>query len=252
MKLEAIGANNPLDARVAPHFTSVRHDIAFDRVGKQRRQIGARQPHFTGAAICTERIAQHVDEDLRRSAVERSVQCRQRQRTPDSLNHVWRLSVLQQPVGDASIFANVPTHLFERAQQGDHRYTVTFAKAARKQECARQVPRRRQPCRLQIEAVGVVQLERPVFDRPLEWDFEQIEQRSRCRVSAEQQVLSVVEHVLLVIEQQRNSARASAEFVARFEQQYRGTMGRQFSRRRAAGPSRSDHGHCETHTAAHP
>ena len=108
LKMKAILAIDPVDSSVAPNLAAVRHDIARDRIGKQRGKIGARYPHFAGSAAGAERIAQHIGEDLRRGAIERRVQRCQRQRPPDAPNDLRRLPAFEQPIGDAAIAADIP------------------------------------------------------------------------------------------------------------------------------------------------
>ena len=107
-KVKAILTLDPVDSRVAVNVSPVRHHVARDRIGKQRRKIGARHPHFAGSACGTQRVTQHVGKDLRRRPIERCVQRRQRQRPPHTSDDLRRLLAFEQPLGRTAIAADIP------------------------------------------------------------------------------------------------------------------------------------------------
>jgi hypothetical protein len=94
----------------AAHRTAVGFHVAGGRFREQGAQVGTRQQHVGGAAPGAQAVAQHVEEDLRRSAFRRRVQRGQAQRTPHQLDQARRLVEAFQQFADAAIGVQLPAH----------------------------------------------------------------------------------------------------------------------------------------------
>ncbi len=236
------GAASQVDTMIAPHLAAGGRQPPLYGVRQRRREVRPGQPHLRGGGPGAQAVTQHRRQRLRGGLLDRCVQCSERQRSPHPLDQARSLSLFAQPVARRPVGPHNPPTRTQPRQQPDERRAVGPRKPSGRQQRGCEVPRCGKPGRAQGGAVGVDQLKRPTIEGAVQGHAEFIEQRRRRRVGPDQQVLAVVQRVRLCAQVKHETARATAQFTAGFQQEHVMAVAHAGGGRRAAGPSRTDDG----------
>ena len=207
---------------------------------KETAEVRCRQQQVGRGAAPAEAVAQRIHEDLRRSHGRRGIQRRQAQRLPEAPAQAAALAMAIEQGRHRAIVAEAVVRVLQETQETNGADFLGQTAATRAQQTHRQVPRSRQARQPHPEGTRLAgreaQFEWQAFQEPLGIGADFPHQAQRLAVSADQEVLPVVEPVAVQV----HAARPPAELLRGLENGDPDPGLGQFDRRGQPRPAATD------------
>ena len=231
------GVAKAADAVAEAQRCAVCRQPAAGRFRQQFTEGNTRQQQIgVGTARTAQAVAQHIGEQLRRSAFHRRVQCGEAERFPQLLAQDAGLAGGIEPVGDALVVRQAKAAPFDalHPQRGFQLFRQVDRSSAK--QPPGDIERCRQLRQGQPETTGTNDLQRPALEQQFRIGADLAHQRQRFAIGAEQDVLAVVERASVDF----HRTRPATWYTAGFKQRHCSTAPGQFDGRSQPGPAGAD------------